>query len=150
MTDLFGLAQPAYGMAIHAINLRLSGGPMLLLALEPSNARAGTAHLEALGWEPFQMNGFIRFEPLWAAVFDRRARALTSVLRLTDDGQQIERYLFTATAPIPLPPRLWDLVTGQQRVAMVGPLHGDPTGEALRAAEQSGHLRGLVGSAAVM
>ncbi|MFD4535649.1 hypothetical protein ACFWNL_18415 [Kitasatospora sp. NPDC058397] len=148
--DAIAPGLPAYGLAISKINMRLAGGPMLLLALEPQSPAAGSAHLGECGWKPWRLSGFLHADELWAVVFDRRSRALVSVVRLAEDLSGIEYTLLAASSPVPLPPPMWDLVVRHERVVLCGPVDGDPTGAVLRAAEAAGTLRAVAATAAVL
>jgi len=132
---------PAYSLAISKINLRMAGGWYLLLSLEPASAAAGVDHLSGwAGWPRWELSGFLKADSPWVAVFDGKRRALQLVARPAVGGRGSVDALLDCGEGIPLPPALWELVGQQQRVVLCGPVHGDPTGTNLRAAEQAGEL----------
>ncbi|MFI9365551.1 hypothetical protein ACIG5E_31545 [Kitasatospora sp. NPDC053057] len=116
-------------------------GWLLKLSMEPRTPAGELDDLSGLGW-PLWTDTLQR-DPRWVVSFDAGTRRLMRIVRLDDAQTAVQNELFALGDGIPLDDRLWSAVEGQRPVILCGPLHGEPTTEAMANAKAAGTLRGI-------
>jgi hypothetical protein len=116
-------------------------GWLLKVSLEPRTRAGELDDLSGLGW-PIWTDTLER-DPRWVVSIDSATRRLMRIVRLNDGQNAVQVELFELGDGIPLDDRPWSTVEGQRPVILCGPLHGEPTTEAMVTAKATGTLRGI-------
>ncbi|MEY9839348.1 hypothetical protein [Streptacidiphilus sp. EB103A] len=132
--------EPPFGLVLSRAYIEPAGW-LLKLSLEPRTAAAESDDLSGLGW-PIWTDALER-DPRWVVSLDSGTRRLQRIVRLNDAQSAVQNELFDLGDGIPLDDRLWSAVEGMRPIILCGPLHGEPTTEAMEAAKASGALRGI-------
>ncbi|MFJ8677307.1 hypothetical protein [Streptomyces sp. NPDC093589] len=129
-----------FGLVLSRSHIEPAGW-LLKVSMEPRTPAGELDDLSGLGW-PIWTDTLER-DPRWVVSIDGGTRRLMRIVRLNDAQTAVQNELFDLGDGIPLDDRLWSAVEGQRPVILCGPLHGEPTTEAMAAAKAAGTLRGI-------
>ncbi|MFJ3699652.1 hypothetical protein ACIPW9_36970 [Streptomyces sp. NPDC090052] len=129
-----------FGLTLSRTHIEPAGW-LLTLSMEPRTPAGELDDLAGLGWPLW--TDVLERDPRWVVSLDAATRRLTRVVRLNEEQSAVQKELFDLGDGIPLDERLWRTVEGQRPVILCGPLHGEPTTEAMDAAKAAGVLRGI-------